>query len=46
MRRNTRKQLSKKPLERKSINTASQYDIQRGKRRKEMIAASKKRRMT
>ena len=44
--RNTRKKLSKKPLVRKSIKTASRYDLQRGKKRREMIAASKKRKST
>ena len=44
--RNTRKKLSKKPLVRKSIKTASRYDLQRGKKRREMIAASKKRKTT
>lgn len=44
--RNTRKKLSRKPLVRKSIKTASRYDLQRGKKRREMIAASKKRKST
>ena len=43
MLRNTRKKLSRKPVERKTIKTVSKYDLQRAKRRREMIAASKRR---
>ena len=42
--RNTRKKLSKRPVERETIKTVSKYDLQRARRKREMVEGSKRRR--
>lgn len=41
--RNTRKKLSKKPLEREQVKTISKYDLQHSAKMKQMVAGSKRR---
>ena len=36
-----KRRLSKRPVEREGIVTATRYDLQRAKKRKEMVLASK-----
>ena len=43
MLRNTRKKLSKKPVVRETIKTVSKYDLQRARRKREMVEGSKRR---
>ena len=43
MLRNTRKKLSKKPVVREMIKTVSKYDLQRARRKREMVEGSKRR---
>jgi ATP-dependent RNA helicase DDX52/ROK1 len=40
-----RKELNKKPINRDSIKTQSKYDMQKRKRKKEMVSASKRRKL-
>ncbi|XP_064391841.1 probable ATP-dependent RNA helicase DDX52 [Halichondria panicea] len=41
--KNTRKELSKRPLVREGIKTASKYDLQRSRKKKDMVEGSKRR---